>query len=260
MDIIKARKELLEGKTIYDMNLKVASYGRVSTDKDDQINSLGVNYINEEVIEVTKNNVKTKNNTYESKIIIVATGLRNRELGIEKDYIGKGVSYCATCDGNFFKNKDVLVVGGGNTAFQDVIYLSNIVNKVYLINRRNIFRADDILVKKVNVLNNVEIITPANLVKINGENFVSSIELDNGRVIDVDGIFIAIGKEPNTEMFKGLLELDESGYIKSDDTFTNIENIFVAGDVRTKDLRQLVTAASDGAIAATNAINYLNNN
>lgn len=227
----------------------------------DQVMQYDVDYKNEEVLEIVNNNtVRTISGDYQCNVIIIATGLRNRELGLEKDYIGKGVSYCATCDGNFFRGKDVAVVGGGNTAFEDVIYLSNIVNKVYLINRRNEFRAEKVLVDKVKDLNNVEIITPANIVSLNGDNMLSSITLDNGANLNINGLFIAIGKIPNTEMFKGIIDLDEYGYIVSNDTLTNISNIFVAGDVRTTMLRQLITAASDGAIAAINAVNYLNNN
>ena len=227
----------------------------------DQVMQYDVDYKSEEVLEIVNNNtVRTISGDYQCKVIIIATGLRNRELGLEKDYIGKGVSYCATCDGNFFRGKDVAVVGGGNTAFEDVIYLSNIVNKVYLINRRNEFRAEKVLVDKVKELNNVEIITPANIVSLNGDNMLSSVTLDNGANLNINGLFIAIGKIPNTEMFKGIIDLDEYGYIVSNDTSTNISNIFVAGDVRTTMLRQLITAASDGVIAATNAVNYLNNN
>lgn len=225
----------------------------------EQVLELDVVYKGEKVLELKDNNtVITSNGEYTGKTLIIATGLNNRKLGIEDKYIGRGVSYCASCDGNFFRNRDVAVVGGGNTAFEDVIYLSNICNKVYLINRRNEFRADKVLIDKVSSLDNVEIITPANVVQINGDELVNSIELDNGRVIEISGLFLAIGKIPETDIFKNILEIDEYGFIVSDDTTTNIPNVFVCGDVRTKKLRQLVTAASDGAIAANNAIEYLN--
>ena len=225
----------------------------------DQVMEYDVTYKVEEVIElIDKNSLRTSNGIYNGKTIIIASGLNNRTLGIEDKYVGRGVSYCASCDGNFFRNRDVAVIGGGNTAFEDVLYLSNIVNKIYLINRRNEFRAEDYLVNKVKVLNNVEIITPANVISINGDNLISSIELDNGRVIEINGLFLAIGKIPNTKIYQDLINLDDDGYVVSDDCNTNIDNIFVAGDIRTKSLRQLVTAASDGAIAANLAINYLN--
>ena len=225
----------------------------------DQVMEYDVTYKVEEVIElIDKNSLRTSNGIYNGKTIIIASGLNNRTLGIEDKYVGRGVSYCASCDGNFFRNRDVAVIGGGNTAFEDVLYLSNIVNKIYLINRRNEFRAEDYLVNKVKVLNNVEIITPANVISINGDNLISSIELDNGRVIEINGLFLAIGKIPNTKIYQDLINLDDEGYVVSDDCNTNIDNIFVAGDIRTKSLRQLVTAASDGAIAANLAINYLN--
>lgn len=225
----------------------------------EQVLKLDVVYKGEKVIGLKDNNtIITNNGEYTGKTLIVATGLTNRKLGIEDGYIGRGVSYCASCDGNFFRNRDVAVIGGGNTAFKDVIYLSNICNKVYLINRRSEFRADKVLVDKVNMLENVEIITPANVVKINGNELINSIELDNGKILELSGLFLAIGKIPETDIFKNILDIDEYGFIISDDTTTNISNIFICGDVRTKKLRQLVTAASDGAIAANNAIDYLN--
>lgn len=228
----------------------------------DQINSYGVNYMNEKVIKlIDSNTIVTENNTYKAGVIIIATGLKNKTLGLENEskYVGAGISYCATCDGNFFKGKDVAVVGGGNTALEDVIYLSNIVNKVYLIHRRDIFRADSILVDKVKSLNNVEIIYNANIMELIGDSLLSSIRLDNDKTLDVNGLFVAIGKEPDNYNFSNIVELDKYGFIISDDTTTSISNVFVAGDCRTKELRQLITAASDGAIAANKAINYLNN-
>lgn len=228
----------------------------------DQINSYGVNYKNEKVIKlIDSNTIVTENNTYKAGVIIIATGLKNKTLGLENEskYVGAGLSYCATCDGNFFKGKDVAVVGGGNTALEDVIYLSNIVNKVYLIHRRDTFRADSILVDKVKCLNNVEIIYNANVIELIGDSLLSSIKLDNDKTLDVNGLFVAIGKEPDNSNFSNIVELDKYGFIISDDTTTSTSNVFVAGDCRTKELRQLITAASDGAIAANKAINYLNN-
>lgn len=225
----------------------------------DQVMSYDVKKIDEEVIGLKDNNtVITTNGEYVGKTIIIASGLVNRTLPVLDNITG--ISYCAMCDGNFYRNKDVLVVGGGNTAFEDVIYLSNIVNKVYLINRRNEFRADKVLVDKLLNTSNIEVITPANISEVKGNVGAFEVLLDNGATLNVSGIFLAIGKIPNTSMFKDIIDLDEVGYIVSDDCRTNVENIFVAGDVRTKNVRQLITAASDGAIAATLAEDYLNKN
>ena len=227
----------------------------------DQVMEYDVTYKGEEVIELIDNHtVKTVNGEYVGKVIIIATGLINRTLGVEDNFIGKGVSYCAMCDGNFFRGKDVAVVGGGNTAFEDAIYLSNIVNKVYLINRRSEFRADKVLVDKLKSSNNIEIIAPANVTEVKGDVILNEIVLDNGTSLNISGLFLAIGKIPNTSIFKDYVDIDEYGYILSDDTKTRTDNIFVVGDVRTKDVRQLITAASDGAIAIHYATAYLNKN
>ena len=215
---------------------------------------------NEEVIKVNVRFVTTERNTYETKTIIVACGLKRNTLGLDSEdkLIGSGLSYCATCDGAFFKNKDVAVVGGGNTALDDVLYLSKIVNKIYLIIRRDEFRGDQILVNRVKSLANVEIIKSSKITKLIG-NPLQQIEINNEKILDVSGLFVAIGSSPNSEFLRGLVDLDEAGYIISEDTKTNVPNIFASGDIRTKDLRQLVTAASDGAIAANNVIQYLHN-
>lgn len=224
----------------------------------DQVKNYNPEIVYEDVIKVTKESVITDRNEYKTKTIIIASGLNRRSLNInEKEFIGKGVSYCATCDGNFFKGKNVAVVGGGNTAIEDALYLSSIVNKVYVIHRRNEFRADKINVDKLKDINNVEFILDTNVVNINGDELVSSIELDSGLVLYISGLFIAIGFIPDNDIYKDILNVDSDGFIISNNTLTNVENIFVAGDVRTSDLKQLVTAASDGAMAATNAIKYL---
>ena len=229
----------------------------------------GTEIIFEKVVNIKDNNeikeVETTNNKYQTKTIILSTGADNRKLKLDKEeeFIGKGISYCATCDGSFFKNLDVAVVGGGNTAVEDVLYLSNIVNKVYLIHRRDSFRADDILINKIKNLSNVELILNTTVSKLNGENNLESIEVvdnnGNTRILSIKCLFIAVGKIPENENFKELIKMDDKGYIISgENCHTNIPGIFVAGDNRTKDLRQLVTATSDGAIAATEAIKYLN--
>jgi len=233
----------------------------------EQAKELGAEIKMEEVISVdlvgeVKKVVTTKAN-YLAKTIIIATGRQSRQLDIEdtKKYIGKGLSYCATCDGNFFKNKDVAVIGGGDTALDDAMYLSQIVNKVYLVHRRNEFRGNKNTVKKLENKDNVEFILDANLKKINGEDRIESIDVEyKDKSVDnlkIDGLFIAIGQVPNTGMFENVLDLDEYGYIISADTSTSIPGVYVAGDVRTKDVRQLTTAANDGTIAATRVIQYL---
>ena len=236
-----------------------------STKLYNQIISLGAVVKQEEVTKVSiKNNLKvieTSNNKYTSKALIIATGSSNRKLSLENEdkLIGKGISYCATCDGAFFKDKDVSVVGGGNTALEDALYLSNIVNKVYLIHRRDQFRADNVLINKVLEKSNIEIIYNSNITKINGNDKLESIILNNDQELRVDGLFIAIGQDANNNIFKDIINLDENGYIITNELcHTNQEGIFAAGDNRSKDLRQLVTATSDGAVAATEAIKYLN--
>ena len=225
---------------------------------------LGMEYKTEKVIELTKDKeVITTKSKYKGKSIIIATGLKQRKLELpnEDKFIGKGVSYCALCDGNFYKNLDVLVVGGGNTALEDAIYLSNICNKVYLVHRRSEFRGEKHYIDIIKSKNNIELILDSNVVSINGDNKLESITLINNKTnkeqtLKISGLFIAIGHIPNSEEFKDIINLSY-GYIDSYDCTTNIDGIFVAGDIRNKDLRQLVTATSDGAIAATLAINYL---
>lgn len=232
-----------------------------------QVKNLGGVIKYEEVLEITKNKkVITKNETYEAKSIIISTGLAPRKLNLENEdkFIGKGISYCATCDGSFYKDKDVMVVGGGNTAIEDVIYLSNICKKVYLVYRRKELRKDVNLTEKVKELSNVEIIYNSNIEKLNGDESLNSVDIinkDTGKItnIIIDGLFVAIGKIPSGNIFKDLLNVTENGYIITDeDCHTNIEGIYAAGDIRKKKLRQLVTAASDGAIAAIEAIKYIN--
>lgn len=231
--------------------------------------SFGTEYKTENVISIKDGNdykeVTTNKNTYKTKTIIIATGAYNRLLGVdrEKELTGKGVSYCATCDGNFFKGKEVAVVGGGNTAVEDAIYLTNIVSKVYIILRRDEFRADDRLVEELKNKENVEIIYNSQVVKLNGENSLESITIkdkdNNTKDLNVSCVFVCVGRIPQSDIFKDIIDLDEYGYIiAGEDCHTNKEGIFVCGDVRTKTLRQLVTATSDGAIAADEAIKYVN--
>ena len=210
--------------------------------------------------------VKTNVSEYSAKSIIIASGLENRKLNIsnEKELVGKGISFCATCDGNFFRGKTVAVVGGGNTALEDTLYLSNIVEKVYLIHRREEFRGDEKTLNLIKEKSNVEFVLNSNVSKINGTDRLESIDVTNNngetKNISISGLFIAIGQKTNTDYLNGLINLDSSGFIISNESCeTNIDGIFVAGDIRVKNIRQLVTATSDGAVAAISAINYLNN-
>ena len=253
----------------YPVNPHISGYD-FATNLKKQAEELGATIINEKVVSIendTNKKVKSEQNVYEAKTIIIESGLENRTLSIpnELELVGKGVSYCATCDGNFFKGKDVAVVGGGNTALEDALYLSNIVNKVYLIHRRNEFRGDTKTVEQIKTKSNIELVLESTISSINGENALESIVVLNRdgsmRTIPVSALFIAVGKKPNIDYLNGLINTDESGFIISDESCkTNIEGIFVAGDIREKKVRQLVTATSDGAVAALEAINYLNNN
>lgn len=233
----------------------------LATNMYNQAKELNAEIKFEKVIEVTSDlKVTTNKDSYQAKAIILATGSDHRKLGIpnESELIGKGVSYCATCDGNFYRGKDVAVVGGGNSALEETIYLSNICNQVYLIHRRNTFRGDQKSIDEINKKANIKTILNTNVVKINGIDHLESVELNNGDVLNISGLFIAVGLIPENENFAKLINLNEFGYIiASEDCTTNVPGIFVAGDCRTKDLRQLVTATSDGAVAAVKAINYI---
>lgn len=230
-----------------------------------QTQNFGVSFKMERVVNITESReVITNKNKYQARAIIIASGLRHRRLDVigEDKFLGKGLSYCATCDGNFYKNLDVCVVGGGNTALEDALYLSNICNHVYLIHRRDKLRGDKYLIDLLNKKDNVSFIFDSVVKEIRGDDKISSVLLlnktNNKEVsINVSGVFVAVGYEPSSKVFNNIINLDERGYIKSDDCTTNVSGIFVAGDVRSKKLRQLVTASSDGAIAATLAVSYL---
>ena len=215
--------------------------------------------------------VETFDGTFEAKTVILAMGAVARQLDIdsEREYMGRGVSYCATCDGNFYRDKIVAVVGGGNSSVGEAIYLSNIAKKVYLIHRRESFRANESDLQKVRALAEgenakIEILTNTTVKDIEGNGKVESIILTNlsektEKEVAVDGVFVAIGRRPDTAILQDVITLDESGYILTDEEMhTNVAGVFAAGDVRKKGLKQIVTACSDGAIAATEAIEMLN--
>ena len=234
-----------------------------ATNLYNQVINLGVEIKFETVLSITEDKEVTTNaDTYKSKAIILATGAENRKLRIEKEerLVGKGISYCATCDGNFYKGKIVAVVGGGNTALEDALYLSDLASKVYLIHRRDTFRGENKLVEDIKKKNNIEIIYNSNVTRINGTEKVESIIINDSDELKVDGLFIAVGQEPKNIIFKDIVDIDEKGYIISkDDVHTNKKGIYVAGDARNKLLRQLTTAVSDGSIAATVAIKEMEN-
>lgn len=230
---------------------------------------LEAEFIEAEVINITNEGdikkVATNKETYEAKSIIIATGARYRKLGApgEEKLSGMGVSYCATCDGAFFRNKTTCVVGGGDVAVEDAIFLARICTKVYVIHRRDEFRAAKSLQERLFSLDNVEIIWDSTVKQIKGDNKVSSIIISNTKSneekeIVTDGVFIAVGIIPNSETFEGVVGMNEQKYIIADETgVTDTDGIFTAGDIRTKMLRQIITAASDGANAVTSVQNYL---
>lgn len=229
-----------------------------------QAKDLGVEIEYSEVTHIAKERdgftIITEDETYFSRAVIIASGTSPRKLGLENEdvFAGKGISYCATCDGAFYKGKTVAVNGGGNSALHEALYLSDIATKVYLIHRRNEFRASDNLVDKVKAKDNIELVLESNIIELLGDGHLQGIKTDTGREIELDGLFVSIGRTPNTKNLIDGLELVEGDYAKAnEDCHTNIPGVFVAGDVRSKELRQLVTATSDGAIAATEAVNYL---
>ena len=234
-----------------------------ATNLYNQAKELGMIYKNEKVLEIQEDSngtktVVTDKETYTAKAVIIASGAKNRPLGIdrEQEFTGKGVSYCATCDGAFFRGRDVAVVGGGNTALEDSLFLSSYCNTVYVIHRRDEFRGDVREVEKLKAKDNVKLIMDSQVTDIIGEDMVSGIKVKNlkggeEREIKVNGLFIAIGQMPDNERFKNLVDLDEKGYIiAGEDCRTSTAGIFAAGYCRTKNVRQLVTAAGDGAVAA----------
>lgn len=234
-----------------------------------QAKSLGAEVIYEKVIGIEVNGeekiVHTTKEDYQAKAVILATGAKNRPLGLEheKEWIGAGISYCAICDGMFYRGKDVAVAGGGNTALENAIFLTNYCRKVYLIHRRDAFRGEEKLLQTLKEKTNVEFVLNANITRLIGEDGVDGVEVEDKnthekRVIDVMGLFVAIGQMPENSEFINVVDLDKGGYIEAkEDCKTKTKGIFTAGDCRTKKVRQLATAASDGAIAALAACEYI---
>ncbi len=222
----------------------------------DQIDNLEIQIIKEEVKEIKNLEVVTDNNVYSASNIILATGRKPRILGLqnENELIGKGISFCASCDGNLFKNDEVAVVGGGNTAFEEALYLSNICSKVYLIHRSDNYRAENYLINELKQKQNVFLMPNEIITKLNTKDgYLESIETDKNKY-NIKALFVAIGQVPSIIKIESLET--ENGYIKVNNKMeTNINGIYACGDCIKKDVYQLTTAASDGTIAATSIIN-----
>ena len=244
----------------YDLGLKFREHA----------DRLGARFVEDEVLKIEDGgrgavkSVVCQGNTYEARALILATGAVHRKLGVpgEEELAGAGVSYCATCDGAFFRNKVTAVIGGGDVAVEDAIFLARMCSKVYLIHRRNELRAAKSLQVKLLSLDNVEVIWDTVADSINGDGMVKSLSLTNvkdeqKRELEVQGVFIAVGISPESRAFEGLVDMDH-GYIRAgEDAATSAPGIFAAGDVRTKPLRQIITAAADGANAITSVERYL---
>ena len=237
-----------------------------------QAESFGAEIIMDEITEVAPPEseggafkIKGNSDEYEATAVVLATGLDNRKMGIsgEDGLISRGISFCAVCDGAFFRNKEVAVYGGGNTAVEDAAFLANICSKVTIIHRRDRFRAEQAVVDELKALDNVEFVMTSNVVGVNGDKALESITVKNNetgenRDIDVSALFVAIGKIHNGKPFANLVATDEAGYFEIGESCeAGTPGVFVAGDGRSKDLKQLTTAVSDGSIAATKACHYV---
>ena len=209
--------------------------------------------------------IKTSDGVFYGKSVVIATGAGPRELGIDREWelTGRGVHYCASCDGMFYRGKTVVVVGGGNTAAADALLLSRVAKKVYLVHRRDTLRATKIYHQPLMEADNVEFLWNSAVTEILGENGVQGVAVKNlqsGEAAEIpcDGLFVSIGRKPATDLVKKQLNLDDAGYIVADETTqTNIPGVFAVGDVRTKAVRQIVTAAADGAVAVHFAEEFL---
>ena len=235
----------------------------------EQVEKLGMQMKYENITELDLTSdikvLKTSKNEYYGKTVIIATGSARRTLKVpgETKFSGRGVSYCATCDGAFHKDKPVAVVGGGNTALEDAIFLAKTSSIVYLINRSNEFNGDEILIETAENTPNIKIMHSSQIMEIKGDQTVTGISVMNGSTnqteeLTLGGVFIAVGVLPNSSLFADVIDVNKQGYIiANEDCHTNLDGVFAAGDCRTKTLRQLVTAAADGAVAATEANKYI---
>ncbi len=231
----------------------------------DQVLNAGAQFEFETATEIKTGDTKkvlTETNEYEAKTIIIATGANYKRLGTEseKKFIGKGIHFCATCDAAFYKDKEVAIIGGGNTAVTNALTLSDYAKKVYLIYRRDKLRCEFDLEEKIKKIKNIEVIYDTNVIEFIGEENLEELKLDTkGKItnLKIDGVFESIGMVPSTKFIVNVIDIDEEEYIVSENCYTDKEGVFVAGDVRVKEVRQLTTATSDGTIAATHAIDYV---
>ena len=235
----------------------------------EQMTSLGVEFLGDEVEKITKNGdtftVKTTYSLYQGKTVILATGTKNREIGAinEEKFLGRGISFCAICDGSLYKDKDVMVVGGGNSAIEEALYLANIAKKVYLVHRRDSFRAALKSVDELKKKENVEFILNSVLEEFSGDKKLEQVLIKNLKTekeewIKVDGVFEYVGQIPNNEAFIDLGITNDNGYVLVDGNFeTKIEGLFACGDIIEKGVRQIATAVNDGAISALSASRYI---
>lgn len=236
---------------------------------EEQVRGLGVKIINDEVLDLDclKKTIKTSGAAYEAAAIIIASGARPRKLNVpgEEEYIGRGVSYCATCDAPFFKEKKLVIVGGGNAVAEEAIYLSRFASQVSVLHRRQDLRASAILQERMRQNKKIDFILSSVLTRIKGSKKVESVtvkDLLSGKENDFncDGVFIYIGYEPETMFLKGKLKMDEAGFIAADeDMASSVEGIFACGDCRKKGLYQVINACGDGAVAADSAYKFIAN-
>lgn len=249
--------------------IKTASGFELTTMFREHVESFDVEIKTEDVVNMDIDDdikvVHTSAGSYRTKTIILATGATWKKIGLEGEqtFSGRGVSYCATCDGAFYRKKTTLVVGGGDVAVEDAIYLARLCEKVYLVHRRDELRAVKVLQEKLFELPNVEFLWDSELQDIQGDQFVNKAVVYNRKTketteLDVDGVFIAIGSDPNTEVLQGKVEMDRNNYIiTGEDCMTSVPGVFAAGDLREKSLRQVITACGDGATAVYNAERFI---
>lgn len=253
----------------YPIEAHVSGYD-FTTRVEAQARGLGAEFAFEKAVELRRDGdawvVETNKGGHRAKAVILATGAANRKLGLpdEDRLVGRGVSYCATCDGNFYRNKTVAVVGGGNTALEDALYLADLAEKVYLIHRRDGFRGEETNVARLRERPNVEFVLNATVSRLVAEKRLTAVEVTDVRdgsvrTIELRGLFVAVGRIPENQNFSSVIALDAAGYaIAGEDCHTAAPGVFVAGDNRAKPLRQLVTATADGAMAATEAVKFIN--
>jgi thioredoxin reductase (NADPH) len=268
LSVLLFEREMIGGQSVnaneianYPGFVKISG-AELSLTIHNQAELLGLETLYDEVVSVDlkKKIVNTESSHYQASCIVVAMGAKPRKLNVrnENEFTSRGVHYCATCDGNFYKNKGVVVVGGGNTAIEEAMYLSNICSKVTIVCRKSALNGQKILVDKLMKNKNVSIVYNFEVDEIIADDVVKGVKLKNGQVVACDAVFVAIGREPNTELVINQLNLENNYIVADENMHTSIDGVFVAGDIRVKNLRQLATAIGDGAIAGTEASKYVN--